>query len=194
MTLPIRDQAHHSYAEYLTWAEGTRYELIDGTAYAMSPAPSRLHQRTVFEIARQIADALDGRHCEVYLAPFDVRLDASLDPPDEEVRCVVQPDISVICDQSKLDDRGCRGAPEWVIEVLSPKTAAHDQIAKLALYERHGVGEYWIVHPSDLVLTAYVLKDGVYGRPTVHELKGILASRMLAGVVVDWDRVVGGMP
>ena len=189
MKLPVRDTVRHTYADYASWPDDERWELIDGIAYAMVPAPSRLHQEVVLELARQIANALLGSRCRAYVAPFDVRL-ARPNETDDQIENVVQPDVSVICDPSKLDERGCRGAPDWVIEVLSPNTAAHDQIRKRDLYERHGVREFWLVHPSDRLVMVYVLKHVTYGRPMVRELEGELESTAVRGVKVDLSRLV----
>ncbi len=188
MSLPQRDDRLHTYGEYLRWPDEQRYELIDGVAYAMTPAPARRHQDFVLEIARQIADALEESDCNLYIAPFDVRLPEG-DEADELVTTVVQPDISIICDPEKLDDRGCRGAPDWIIEILSPATAAHDQIRKRLVYEKHGVREYWLVHPTDRIVTIYTLSDDGYGKPVVAELEGETASLILPEVVVAWERV-----
>jgi Uma2 family endonuclease len=189
MALALRDPHRHTYAEYCAWPEDVRYELIDGQAYAMSPGPNRRHQEVVGELFRQVADALEGTPCRVYVAPFDIRLPRGSEA-DDDVDTVVQPDISVICDRSKLDDRGCRGAPDWVIEVLSPSSASHDQILKRALYERHGVREYWVIHPVDRIVTVYRLVDGAYGRPDIFELEDTLACGILPEVVIDWARVM----
>jgi Uma2 family endonuclease len=189
MALAQRDHQHHTYGDYCRWPEDVRYELIDGQAYAMSPGPNRRHQEVGFEIARQIADALEGSPCRTYVAPFDVRLPRG-NEADDDVDTVVQPDIMVVCDRTKLDDRGCRGAPDWVIEVLSPSSASHDQILKRALYERRGVREYWLIHPVDLIVTVYRLVDGAYGRPDIYELKDTLPCGILPEVVIDWARVV----
>jgi Uma2 family endonuclease len=189
MSLALRDQQCHTYAEYCTWPEDVRYELIDGQAYAMSPGPNRRHQELVVEMLRQVADALEGSPCRTYVAPFDVRLPRG-NEADDDIDTVVQPDIMVVCDRAKLDDRGCRGAPDWVIEVLSPSSASHDQILKRALYERHGVREYWLIHPVDLIVTVYRLVDGTYGKPDIFELKDTLACGILPEVVIDWARVV----
>jgi len=189
MALPQRDREHHTYADYRHWPEDVRYELIDGFAYAMGPAPARRHQEVAGEIFRQIADALDGSPCRPYIAPFDVRLPQA-DESDDQVDTVVQPDISVICDKAKLDERGCRGAPDWIIEVLSPATAGHDQIVKRALYERVGVREFWLVHPVDRVVSIYLLENGVYGKPAVYELVDATATTILPQVVIDWARVL----
>ena len=189
MALAQRDHQHHTYGDYCRWPEDVRYELIDGQAYLMSPGPNRRHQELVGEVFLQIGIALRDSSCRPYVAPFDVRLPRA-NEADDDVDTVVQPDISVICDRAKLDDRGCRGAPDWVIEVLSPSTASHDQILKRALYERHGVREYWLIHPVDLVVTVYRLVDGAYGRPDIYELKDTLACGILPEVVIDWGRML----
>jgi len=193
MSRPLRDPGRHTYGEYCGWPEDQRYELIDGLAFAMAPAPTRQHQRLSFELAREVANALEGSGCEVNVAPFDVRLPEG-DEADDDIDTVVQPDISVVCDPSKLDDKGCRGAPDWVIEVLSPGSAGHDQVRKLALYERHGVTEYWLVHPVDRVVIIYRLEDGAYGRPVVSELQGRSGCRACPGAEIDWGCVVKGLP
>lgn len=175
-----------TYADYCRWPADERWELIDGKAFAMCPAPTRIHQEFVVELTRQIANALAGKPCRVYAAPFDVRLPKA-DEPDDRVDTVVQPDLAVFCDRSRLDDRGARGAPDWVIEILSPSTAAKDQIRKRRLYERHGVREYWLIHPVDRVLTLYRLDDqGRYGAPEVLELTGGTEVGALPGVRIDW--------
>ncbi len=188
MSLAKRDAAYHTYAEYLTWPADLRYELIDGAAYLMSPAPLRVHQEIVGEIYFQLRVALEGKPCRAYVAPFDVRLPKA-DEADDSVDTIVQPDVSVVCDESKLDERGMRGAPDWVVEVLSQATAVHDQTIKLAAYERAGVREVWLVHPTDRAVTVYRLRDHAFGRPTIHEMKGVLALEAIAGLRVDWDRL-----
>jgi Uma2 family endonuclease len=193
MSLAPRDPDRHTYGEYRGWPEDQRHELIDGVAYAMAPAPSRQHQRLTFELAREIAEALEGSGCEVNVAPFDIRLPEGAEA-DDDIVTVVQPDISVVCDPSKLDDRGCRGAPDWLAEVLSPGTAGHDQERKFVLYERYGVKEYWLVHPVDRVVTIYRLKGGAYGRPAVSELTGHSVCRACRNPKIDWERVVMGLP
>ena len=201
MGLARRDIDLHTYADYLSWPDDARYELIDGIAYAISPAPTRRHQEVVGEMYRQIANALNGSNCQPYLAPFDVRLPRAKEANqineansegDADIDTVVQPDISVICDRSKLDDRGCCGAPDWIIEVLSPGTAGHDQIVKRSLYERVGVREFWLVHPLDRIVTMYVLENGSYGKPAMQELMGTSTSAILPAVTVDWALDAGG--
>jgi Uma2 family endonuclease len=189
MGLPLRDSAKHTYADYCLWPDEARYELIDGVAYAMGPAPARIHQDVVGGIFRQVADAPDGTSCRPYIAPFDVRLPLG-DEADADVATVVQPDLVVVCDPAKLDDAGCRGAPDWVVEVLSPRTAGHDQTVKLTAFERAGVAEVWLVHPTDRVLTIYRMDGARYGRPEIRELTGSATVGVLPGVVVHWERVL----
>lgn len=158
----------YSYADYLSWSDDERWELIDGRAYMMTPAPSRRHQEILVELTRQISGLLADKPCKVYVAPFDVRL-AEQGESCEEVKTVVQPDLLVVCDKSKLDDKGCLGAPDFIIEIVSPSTASLDYIRKLSLYEKHQVKEYWIVQPVDQVVMVYELnEDKKYGRPSFY--------------------------
>ncbi len=185
MGLPRRDAIRHSYADYLSWPNDLRYELIDGVAYLMSPAPARRHQEIVGEVFRQASNSLAGKPCRAFIAPLDVRLPEA-DEADERIDTVVQPDVLVVCDPSKLDEKGMRGAPDWVVEVLSPATSSHDQTVKLAAYERAGVPEVWLVHPSDRLVTVYRLAAGAYGRPAIHELQGVLEVGSLPAITIDW--------
>jgi len=182
-------QKKFTYGDYLTWPEEERWELIDGVAYNMTPAPSPDHQRIAGDIFRQISSFLLEGPCEVFVAPFDVRLPEG-DETDAEISTIVQPDLAIVCDSQKLDQRGCRGAPDVVFEVISPATAAKDQIHKVALYERHGVKEYWLVHPTDRLVTIRLLgNDGRYGLPQIHEAKGSLPVATLPGLEIDLDAV-----
>ena len=190
MALPQRDTPRLTYADYLTWPNGQRDELISGTAYVREPpAPSRSHQEVVGELYLQVRLALEGRSCRAYVAPFDVRLPQSGEA-DEQIDTVVQPDVLIVCDRRKLDERGMRGAPDWVAEVLSPTTASHDQIVKLSAYERAGVPEVWLIHPTDRILTIYRLEGGHYGRATILELKGHATLSAVPGVSIDWDKLL----
>jgi Uma2 family endonuclease len=149
-----------TYADYKSWElkPGERYELIDGIAYAMA-APNDRHQAILMELARQIANFLVGKPCKVRPAPYDVRLFYEEDESDD---VVVQPDISVICDEFKRGNEGCRGAPDLVIEILSPSNTAIEMQRKLELYQDSGVREYWIVNPDRNVVSAYRLEGGRY--------------------------------
>src|SRR5690242_10963697 len=190
MTVLKRGADRHTYADYLAWSNTYGDELIDGTAYVREPpAPSRSHQTIVVELCKQLAIALENSPCEVYVAPFDVRLPKSTEA-DDQIDTVVQPDILIVSDLQKLDARGVRGAPDWLAEVVSPSTARHDRFVKLPVYERAGVREVWLIDPVDLRVSIYHLEAGRYGRPTVLELKGRTPLTAIPGVTVDWDRLL----
>jgi Uma2 family endonuclease len=190
MTVHQRDTHYHTYADYLVWSRSYGDELIDGTAYVREPpSPSPSHQTIVVGLCHQIAHALENKPCNVYVAPFDVRLPKSTEE-DDQVDTVVQPDVLIVSDLQKLDARGMRGAPDWLAEVLSPSTARHDQIRKIPVYERAGVREVWLIDPIDRTLTIYQLEAGHYGRPTILELKGQTPLTAVPGVTIDWDRVL----
>lgn len=192
MALARRDQAQHTYADYLGWPETIRYELVDGVAYLMG-GPDMAHQDIVGEVFRQLGNALQGKPCRAFVAPFDVRLPEP-GQSDETTDTVVQPDVLVVCDPAKIDRRGVRGAPDLVVEVLSPSTAGHDQVIKRRIYERAGVREFWLVHPTDRVLTIYRLGADGYGKPDVQELVGTTAVAVLEGVEIVWDALAARLP
>ena len=187
MAHPQLDPHHEgfTYGDYIDWPDEERWELIDGVAYNMSPAPSRSHQDFVLEIGAQALSQLRGSDCRPYVAPFDVRLPTS-NEADDSVDTVVQPDVAVICDPSKLDEKGCRGAPDWIVEVLSPGTSKKDQLEKRDLYERHGVHEYWLLHPTDQTLMIYRLDGASYGKPDVLTLEGETPVEAIDGLVIRW--------
>lgn len=151
----------YSYADYLLWRFKERVELIKGKILKMSPAPSRKHQ----EISRNINRVLDqyfyGQKCKLYYAPFDVRIPRQSNN-DKEVFTVVQPDLCVVCDESKLDDKGCIGAPDLIVEILSPGNSKREMKDKFELYQESGVREYWIVDPNQESVLIYILKNGEY--------------------------------
>ena len=146
MALPAKKE-RYTFADCLTWGENERIEIINGEAFMMAP-PSSRHQEICFEIGRQLGNFLEGKRCRVYPAPFGVRLFEKDGERPEDVDTMVEPDISVVCDRSKIDRHGCKGAPDLVIEVLSPSSLRHDRLVKLGLYQRAGVREYWIVDPE----------------------------------------------
>jgi Uma2 family endonuclease len=163
--LALKQEERFTYGDYLTWDDDQRWELIDGVPYNMSPAPTVRHQAISRELLTEFALHLRGNSCQVFAAPFDVRL-PELDESDDLVETVVQPDLSVVCDRTKLDDAGCRGAPDLIVEILSPSTAHKDQKVKFDRYERAGVREYWIVDPTGSTVQIYTLGvEGKYGRP-----------------------------
>ncbi len=193
MSLAKRDEVLHTYADYLQWPEDVRYELIDGVAYLMSPGPDLAHQDVAGEIYYQLRQALGDSPCRAYIAPLDVRLPKGGER-DELVDTVVQPDVMVVCQLERLDRRGVRGAPDFVVEVLSPSTSSHDQVRKLGIYERAGVREYWLVHPTDRVLSVYRLGDNGFGKADVQELAGATAVGVLPGVSITWDALLARLP
>jgi len=167
-SLAERLREFYTYGDYLNWDDDERWELIDGAAYNMTPAPSRRHQDISGELFRQFATYLLDKRCQVYASPFDVRLPEG-DEADEDILTVVQPDISVICDSHKLDDAGCIGAPDLIAEILSPSTSRKDHKEKFVRYERAGVKEYWLVDPLANTVTVFKLDLGNrYGRPDVY--------------------------
>jgi len=187
MPLALKDNNEHwTYADYLTWPDDERWEIIDGIAYAMSPAPGSKHQHIQAGFIAQLYMQLKGRSCQVFGAPFDVRLPDISNQSDNEIETVVQPDVVVICDSSKIDDRGCNGAPDLVIEILSPSTSKYDLSDKRSLYERHAVGELWFVHPLDkTTMIFYLQENGKYGSPDVYGENETVVLKSVDGVGID---------
>ncbi len=160
-TVKKRPIDSYTYEDYLRFSDDDRVEIIDGIVYDMSPAPLRKHQGIVTNLLRSVANYLVNKSCEIYPAPFDVVF-AEKGKKDSEIKNVVQPDLSIICDKNKLNDKGCFGAPDWIIEILSPSTSSKDLNEKYFLYEKFGVKEYWIVEPSEQIVLVYSLKNGKY--------------------------------
>lgn len=175
------EKARYTFADILAWDEGERVEIIDGEAIMMAPAPARVHQEISGELFRQFANYLRGKKCKVYAAPFDVRLFEEDGDRPEDVDTVVEPDITIVCDPSKLDERGCKGAPDMVEEILSPTTQRHDRFTKFILYQRAGVREYWIVDPDSKTVQSFVLEDRHYA---VREF-GTARDKMKVSVLED---------
>lgn len=169
----------YTYADYLTWRFNERLELIKGWVYKMSPAPRRTHQRIETSLSSQLWRYFEHKKCEVYQSPFDVRLIKNKGQSDHEITTVVQPDISVICDPEKLDDRGCIGAPDLIIEVLSPSTMKKDYYEKFNLYEENKVKEYWLVNPEGRSLQIFHLENGKYQEfETLEEKEETITSNL----------------
>jgi Uma2 family endonuclease len=166
--------ATYSYADYLIWKLKERVELIKGKVMAMSPAPNRYHQKVSGNLYGKLFNSFDNHPCDLYSAPFDVRLlDKKKSTTDKEVYTVVQPDLCVICDKSKLDDRGAFGAPDLVVEILSPGNSKKEMGIKFELYEEAGVKEYWIVEPNQKMVIVYQLVKGRYQnhKPLIEDEK-----------------------
>ena len=192
MELSLDMNKRYTYADYLTWWDDKARELIHGVIKMMSPAPRVEHARVSKNIYRYF-DAIVKRNngkCEVFYAPFDVRFPKHGETADDMIDTVVQPDICVICDLSKLDEWGCCGAPDMIVEILSPSTLKKDVTEKFVLYEEFGVKEYWIVHPKDKAITVFLLqKDGKYNAGTIYELKGKVPVHIFDNYLIDLNDI-----
>lgn len=166
MSLPHEDRKH-TYADYLTWPENERWEIIDGVPY-MQSAPKWEHQSISGEIYRQISNYLVDKPCRVFASPFDLCL-AEYHENDDDVTNIIQPDIVIVCDETKLRKTGYFGVPTLVIEISSPSTARQDRVVKFNRYEKAGVKEYWIVEPEGKYINVFTLQENKrYGRPEAY--------------------------
>ena len=179
----------YSYAHYLTWLFDERVELIKGQVFKMSPAPSPYHQQISVRIASELFVFLKNRKCQVYTAPFDVRFPKE-STEDKDIYTVLQPDICVICDLAKLDTRGCIGAPDIVVEILSPGNNKTELLNKYSVYEEFGVKEYWVISPAEKTFLKYTLDaKGKYQPSKLFTLSEKVESEVLPGFVLDLDEV-----
>jgi Uma2 family endonuclease len=189
MTVSKRDSQYHTYGDYLIWSRTYGDELLDGTAYVREPpSPTWSHQSIVGEIYHQIRIALKRTQWRACIAPLDVRLPKS-NEPDEEVDTVVQPDVFITGDVKKIDQRGLRGAPDWLAEVLSPGTARYDRRKKIPVYERAGVPEVWLIDFNNRTVAIYRLSAGRYGSPTIVGLQGKTQLAAVPGITIHWDPI-----
>ncbi len=179
----------YSYANYLTWLFDDRVELIKGKVFKMSPAPSSLHQEISANISSALHNYLKDKPCKIYYAPFDVRFPKE-SKADNDIYTVLQPDICVICDRAKIDGRGCLGAPDIVIEILSPGNNRTELLNKYRVYEEFGVKEYWVVSPVEKTLLKYTLDEhDKYYPSRLYTLSEKVYSVVLPGFELDVDRV-----
>ncbi|GHU69494.1 hypothetical protein AGMMS49992_00260 [Clostridia bacterium] len=170
------ESLRHTVAEYRTWPDEFRCELIDGEIYMMSPATRSGHASVVFQLSRLLGNYLEGKRCAVFISPFDVEF-SEYD--------VVQPDIVVTCKPELIVDSGLTGAPDFVAEVLSPKTRKRDLTEKRELYEKHQVAEYWIIDPKEKYVDVYILHEGKYLPPTRYTDTGVIKISALLDCVID---------
>ena len=191
MELTLDLNKRYSYADYLTWFDDVRRELIEGFIKLL-PAPRPVHAEVSFNISVNLGTILKkykGR-CKVYPAPFDVRLPQNGETENEKINTVVQPDISVVCDLSKIDENGCLGAPDMIVEILSPSNLKRDLHEKYVLYEKSGVKEYWIVHPTDKTVNVFLLQnDGKYDAGTFFERKGKVPVHVFDNYPIDLEDI-----
>jgi Uma2 family endonuclease len=182
----------YTYSDYLTWSLPEMVELIKGKIFKMSPAPSSTHQKISMMLTLKIGNFLTGRKCQLFVAPFDVRLPQLPNcHNDKEIITVVQPDLCVVCAPEKIDERGCIGAPDWIIEILSKHTSAKDFREKFQVYEEAGVKEYWVVHPQEQTILVYLLNSkGKYeGMLTPYIRTDHIAAITLPGLVINLEEI-----
>jgi len=172
---------YYTYEEYTKWPEQPRYELIDGTPYLMA-APNRIHAEITKNLFRCIDRYLRDKPCEPYFAPMDVRLFADAFTNGDTV---VQPDVFVVCDKNKLDKKGVKGVPDFIIEILSPGSGKMDKMIKFNKYEQAGVPELWIVDPVHQIVTVYILNKGKYARAVEYCHEDIILVNVISGLKID---------
>ncbi len=182
----------YTYADYLKWTFEERLELIKGKLFKMSPAPNRIHQELVHRIDGELYNFLKGKPCSAFPAPFDVRLPRK-SKDDKDILTVVQPDISVICDPSKLDDKGCIGAPDIVVEILSPGNNRKELKNKYEAYEEASVKEYWLIHPQEKTFLKYVLTNGKFQASRLMTSGDEVITEVLPGFALSLDELFDGL-
>ena len=187
MALPAKKE-HYTFADILAWEGNERVEIINGEIFLMA-SPFRVHQEISGELFRQLANFLEGKKCRVYAAPFAVRLFEKDGDNPEDVDTMVEPDITVVCDKDKLDKHGCKGAPDMVMEILSPSTQRHDRLVKLGLYQRAGVREYWIVDPDSSTVQVFLRRDGSLQLHEVYDRQSVAKVDVLDGCFIELGKV-----
>jgi Uma2 family endonuclease len=176
----------YTYADYLKWRFEERVEIIKGRIFKMSPAPNSKHQQASISLSSVLFNFLKGKFCKVFAAPFDVRLPVKNKKKDNEINTVVQPDVCVICDDSKIDDRGCIGSPDLVVEILSPGNTKKELKLKFELYEEAGIPEYWIVYPVEESIAVFLLnQNGKYNGAKIYTAGDIIESSAINGLRID---------
>jgi Uma2 family endonuclease len=187
MELQLDFQKRYTFSDYLTWLDDKRRELFDGFIKMMSPAPTSYHQSLESNLHREISWYLKNKKCKIFTAPFDVRFPNSENQKEnDQIYTVVQPDICVICDLSKIDIRGCLGAPDLIIEIVSPAAAKRDVEEKFQIYQKHGVREYWIVFPEDRSLSVFLLdKNHKYQLVGMYANDSKVKVNILEDLIID---------
>jgi len=174
----------YSYADYLSWELDEMVEIIKGRLFKMTAAPNRMHQKIAGNLYYHLHGFLKGSPCEVYIAPFDVRLPKT-STRNEDIYTVVQPDICVVCDKEKLDDAGCLGAPDLIVEILSPGNNRKELQNKYEIYQESEVKEYWIIHPAERTLMIYGLQEGHFVPSRLLTSGDMVTSSVLPGFSLD---------
>lgn len=184
---------NYSYADYLQWSFDDRLELIKGKIFKKSPAPVSVHQRISWVISGELYNYLKNEPCQAFSAPFDVRLNRKGENDDKKTSTVVQPDICIICDITKIDIRGCNGPPDIVIEILSPGNNQKELRNKYEVYEESGVTEYWIISPQDKTFFKYTMVDGSYQPSRLMTMGDIITTPILPGFGLNLETVFAGI-
>lgn len=186
----LEPEGVYSYADYLKWTFEERVEIIKGKIFKMSAAPATKHQEVSSILGYEIFGYLKDKKCKVFYAPFDVRFPKDLSDSNEETFTVVQPDISVICDLTKLDEAGCKGAPDLIVEILSPSTSSKDLKEKFWLYQEHKVREYWVVYPGENIIEPFELDhEGIFRSKGKFVEGDTLKSTVLSGFSIQINDV-----
>ncbi|MFZ1750882.1 MAG: Uma2 family endonuclease [Saprospiraceae bacterium] len=188
----------YSYADYLKWQFDERVELLKGKIFRMSPAPSTKHQKISFNLVFRLGVFLEKSTCQIFSAPFDVRLSVNKDIniskryrnktkslPDGKIMTVVQPDICVVCNKDILDEKGCVGAPDLVIEILSPGNSRREMKDKFEIYQEAAIPEYWIVDPEHEFIIIYYMQKGQYVGSAPYYGGDMLTSQVIKGFELD---------
>ncbi len=184
----INENKTYTYADYLTWPEDERWEIMEGVPY-MQAAPSWQHQSISLELSRQFANYLIDKPCKVFTAPFDLILPTE-NKNINDCRNVVQPDILIICDTKNLKKTGFYGIPKLIIEITSPSTIRKDKVLKFNKYEKVGVKEYWIVEPEGKFISVFTLEEGGrYGRPEVYTDEDKVKVSIFKDLEINLDTV-----
>ncbi|MBF0405922.1 MAG: Uma2 family endonuclease [Candidatus Riflebacteria bacterium] len=191
------ENREYTYSDISSFPAEERWEVILGELYNMTPAPCTRHQEISGSLFNKIYNFLEGKPCMVFHAPFDVRLPEK-NQSDDETTTVVQPDILVVCDEDKIDEKGCRGAPDWIVEILSPSTRRKDLIIKTALYEKHKVKEYWVIYPDENMLQVFEFpknensdKCDEYIQKRIYIGNAKATVNVLPGLEIDLRKVFG---
>ncbi|MBF0547582.1 MAG: Uma2 family endonuclease [Candidatus Riflebacteria bacterium] len=180
----------YTYGDYLKWPDEERWELIDGQPYDMTPAPTIDHQSILLELSIQFGLFFRGKKCRVFIAPVDVLFPKDEHEKDEKVQDVVQPDLIIVCDPEKIGEKRIRGSPDLAIEIVSPSTVSKDTIKKRRLYEKHGVKEFWLVHPIDRLVTTYSLgEDGFFQKIEYYDSEATIKETLFPGLEIDLKTV-----
>ena len=186
--LPVDYSKEYTYADYMKFEFEEMVELIRGKIFRMRPAPRSTHQKLSINLSGLIWSYLRGEKCQIFSAPFDVILPL-VNKKREKATTVVQPDICVICNPDMVEEAGCFGAPDWIIEILSPHTRKKDLQLKYDVYEEAGVKEYWIVMPLEKLIEVFILENGKYKRIKTYAQDDEVTSFTLPELTLKLEEV-----